>query len=385
VHANILATMLDRRFIAPVAWGSHAMLCLLWGAILGLAIIGVRPFTGALFSLAAMPIPLWAAYRLFAADRLWLPWAGLTLEVIAVYGGVLLVRYLVTERDRAFLRRAFQYYVHPAVIEKIVADPDALKLGGDTVYGTVSFADLKGFTTISEHLTPETLVSFLNEFLTAGTDIVMQRQGMVSRYIGDAIMAVWGAPLPVVHHARLACEAAMELQREVHKRNPEWTARGLPKLQVRVGVNTGPMVTGNVGSLERFDYTAMGDTVNLASRLEGLCKNYGIGILMSETTRKEVEIPVREIDLVRVVGKGQAIRVYQPLEAGADLELVRLFEQGLAAYRSREFTQALEQFERVLQRDPDDEPARVYRDRCQLLLHEPPPPEWDGVFEPKGK
>jgi len=385
VHANVLATLLEQRFIAPVSSTAHAVLSLAWGALLGLAMVGVRPLVGGVLGLVAMPIPLWAAYRLFSHHQVWLPWAGLTLEVIVVYGGVLLVRYLVTERDRAFLRRAFQYYVHPAVIEKIVANPDTLKLGGDTVYGTILFADLKGFTTISEQLPPETLVSFLNEFLTVGTDIITQHWGTVTRYIGDAIMAIWGAPIPIADHARLACEAALKVRQEVAKRNPEWTARGLPTLYLRVGVNTGQMVVGNVGSLDRFDYTAMGDSVNLASRLEGLCKNYGIGILISETTRKEVEIPVREIDLVRVVGKGQAIRVFQPLEAGADLEMVRLFEQGLAPYRSREFAQALQHFEEVLQRDPGDEPARVYRDRCRLLLHEPPPPDWDGVFEPKAK
>jgi adenylate cyclase len=195
-------------------------------------------------------------------------------------------------------------------------------------------------------------------------------------------MAIWGAPVPVADHARLACEAGLKLRQEVAKRNPDWKARGLPTLYLRVGVNTGQMVVGNVGSRDRFDYTAMGDAVNLASRLEGLCKSYGIGILISETTRKEIEIPVREIDLVRVVGRGQPIRVFQPLETGADLEMVRLFEQGLTAYRSRQFTQGLGLFEQVLQRDPDDEPTRVYRDRCQLLLHEPPPPDWDGVFEP---
>jgi adenylate cyclase len=385
VHANILATILERRFIAPILPAAGTLMYLAWGVLLGLAMVGVRPLVGGVLGLVAIPIPLWAAYRLFSRDLVWLPWAGLTLEVVAVYVGVLLVRYLVTEHDRAFLRRAFQYYVHPAVIEKIVAHPETLKLGGDAVYGTILFADLKGFTSFSEHLPPETLVSFLNEYLTAGTDIVIQHQGTLSRYIGDAIMALWGAPIPVADHARLACEAAMKLQQEVTKRNPEWTARGLPKFQVRIGVHTGPMVVGNVGSRERFDYTAMGDAVNLASRLERLCKSYGVWILISEATRKEVEIAVRELDLVRVVGRTEPVRVFEPLAADADLEMVRLFEQGLTAYRSRAFSQAAERFEQVLHRAPDDGPARIYRDRCRLFLREPPPPDWDGVFEPRVK
>lgn len=156
VHANIVATILERRFIASMPAAARALLYSAWGAFLGLAMVGLRPLFGGLLGLAASPIPLWAAYRLFSRNSVWLPWAGLTLEVAVVYSGVLLVRYLVTERDRAFLRRAFRYYVHPAVIEKIVANPETLKLGGDAVYGTILFADLKGFTTISEQLPPET-------------------------------------------------------------------------------------------------------------------------------------------------------------------------------------------------------------------------------------
>lgn len=381
VHANILATILERRFIAPIPSTTHAVLSLVWGALLGLAMIGMRPLRGGLLGLVTMPIPLLAAYRLFSRNLIWLPWAGLSLEVGLVYAGVLLVRHLLTARDLAYLRRAFQYYVHPAVIEKIVANPESLKLGGDTVYGTILFADLKGFTTFSERVSPETLVSFLNEYLTAGTDVILQHQGTLSRYIGDAIMALWGAPVPVAEHARLACEAALELQQEVARRNPEWTARGLPTFEVRIGVHTGQMVVGNVGSRERFDYTAMGDAVNLASRLEGLCKTLGVGILISEATRKEGDIAARELALVRVVGRAEPVRVFEPLAQGADLEMVRLFEQGVAAYRSRAIGEAIERFDEVLQRASGDEPTLLYLGRCRLLLREPPPPVWDGVFE----
>ena len=381
IHANILATILERRFIAPIPSTTHAVLAVAWGAVLGLAMVGMRPLPGGLLGLATLPIPLLAAYRLFSGSLIWLPWAGLSLEVGVVYAGVLLVRHLVTARDLVYLRRAFQYYVHPAVIEKIVANPEALKLGGDAVYGTILFADLKGFTTFSERVSPETLVSFLNEYLTAGTDVILQHRGTLSRYIGDAIMALWGAPVPVAEHARLACEAALKLQQEVARRNPEWTARGLPTFQVRVGVHTGQMVVGNVGSRERFDYTAMGDAVNLASRLEGLCKSYGLGILISEATQKEAGMAVREIDLARVLGRAEAVRIFEPLSPEADLEMVRLFEQGVADYRSRAFGEAIERFGEVLQRAPGDEPARIFLARCELLLREPPPPDWDGVFQ----
>lgn len=381
VHANILATILERRFIAPIPSTTHAVLSLAWGALLGLVMVGMRPLAGGLLGLVVMPIPLLAAYRLFSRNLIWLPWAGLSLEVGLVYAGVLLIRHLVTARDLAYIRRAFQYYVHPAVIEKIVAHPETLKLGGDAVYGTILFADLKGFTTFSERVPPETLVSFLNEYLTAGTDVILQHQGTLSRYIGDAIMALWGAPVPVREHARLACEAAMKLQQEVARRNPEWTERGLPTFQVRVGVHTGQMVVGNVGSRERFDYTAMGDAVNLASRLEGLCKTYGLGVLISEATQKEAGIAVREIDVVRVVGRAEPVRIFEPLSPEADLEMVRLFEEGVVAYRRRAFAEAIERFEEVLQRAPGDEPARIFLGRCRLFLREPPPPDWDGVFD----
>ncbi len=388
VHANVLATILGRRFIAATPPAAMLALYFAWGALLGLAMGGVRPLVGALLGLIASPIPLWAAHRLFTHSLVWLPWAGLTLEVPVTYGGILLLRYLVTERDRAFLRGAFEHYVHPAIIDQIVAEPDSLKLGGGVVHGTILFADIKDFTVFAEKLSAEDLVSFLNKYLAMGTDIIIQHRGTLSRYIGDAIMAIWGAPVPVEDHARLACEAALKLQQGAAKgspewtRGPEWTRQDLPKFHVRIGVHTGPMVVGNVGSGERFDYTAMGDTVNLASRLEGLCKTYGVGILISETTVKEAGVPVRELDLVRVVGREQPVRVFEPIAAEVNVEMVQAFEQGLAAYRHRAFGRAVERFERVLQLVPGDEPARVFVGRCRAFLREPPPPDWNGVFEP---
>lgn len=382
VHANIVATILEQRFIAPISGAPRVLLCLGWGAILGLALVGLRPLLGGLVGLAVSPIPLSAAYYLFSRGGFWLPWATLTLQVVVVYGGVLLVRYLASERDLDFLRQAFQHYVHPAIIAKIMAHPEELKLGGDLVYGTVLFADLKGFTTFSERLSPETLVGFLNEYLTAATDIIVEHHGTLNRYIGDAIMSIWGAPLPITDHARLACQAALQLQEELVNRNPGWMANGLPAFHVRIGVHTGPMIVGNVGSRKRFDYTAMGDTVNLASRLEGLCKVYGVSILISETTWKEAGISAREMDVVRVKGRESPVRVFEPITPGANLEMARRFEEALAAYRSRAFVRAIDQFEQVLRLVPDDEAARLFRDRCQLFVCEPPPQEWDGIFEP---
>lgn len=382
VHANIVATILEQRFIAPISGTPRALVFLGWGAILGLALVGLPPLLGGLIGLAVSPIPLSAACYLFSRCGFWLPWAALTLQVVVVYGGVLLIRYFVSERDLDFLRQAFQHYVHPAIIAKIMANPDELKLGGDLIYGTVLFADLKGFTTFSERLSPERLVTFLNEYLTAATDIIVGHEGTLNRYIGDAIMAIWGAPLPITDHARLACQAALQLREELIKRNPEWRAKGLPVFHVRIGVHTGPMIVGNVGSRKRFDYTAMGDTVNLASRLEGLCKVYGVSILISETTRGEAGIFAREMDMVRVVGREAPVRIFEPLTPAANLEVARRFEEALAAYRSRAFAQAIDRFDQVLRLVPDDKATRLFRDRCQLMVQEPPSKEWDGIFEP---
>jgi adenylate cyclase len=236
-------------------------------------------------------------------------------------------------------------------------------------------------------MTPEGLVKFLNEYLTAMTDVVFKHDGLLDKYIGDAVMAVWGAPLDQPDHARRACLTALDMLDELHRLQKKWSAEGLPALNIGIGVNAGPMVVGNMGSNRRFNYTVMGDSVNTGSRLEGLNKTYGTNILVSEMTLEKVkeEFLGRELDLVRVKGKDQPVKIYELLSlvktASADQQaLAGDFHDALAEYRKRNWAQAREAFQSLLARFPHDGPAKLYLERCETLSKNPPPADWDGVY-----
>jgi len=298
--------------------------------------------------------------------------------------GLLTWDYLREYREKRWLRQAFSRYVSPAVVAELVAHPEGLKLGGEELEVTVLFADLAGFTGLSETLGPEELVSLLNRYFSILTDIIQARRGTVDKFIGDAVMAVWGAPLPLADHAALACHAALEIKAAIAQELAEVPARPLPPLTVRLGVHSGTVLAGNVGSVERFNYTVMGDTVNLASRLEGVNKHYGTAILISEATFRQVQgmFMVRELDRLRVKGRRQPVTVYEllgPGEQGTSAWLTA-FQAGLMAYRARDWAEASRRFEEVLRQKPKDPPARLFLHRCRAFQVEPPPPEWDGLL-----
>jgi adenylate cyclase len=270
-------------------------------------------------------------------------------------------------------------------------NPALLRLGGEKKELTVIFTDIRGFTSISEMLDPEALVEFLNEYLGAMTDIVFAHGGLLDKYIGDAIMALWGTPLPAPDHAASACRAALDMTARLQDLRQEWKTRGLPPLEIGVGINTGPMVVGNMGSSRRFNYTVMGDQVNLGSRLEGLNKFYGTRILLSESTRAQLgeEFLMREVDAVRVKGKRQPVVVFELLaRAGDSAELrsfVAEFEEALRAYKERRWEEAYLLFLQFAHAHPDDQPTQIYLERCRQLMASPAPADWDGVFEMEHK
>jgi len=248
------------------------------------------------------------------------------------------------------------------------------------------FSDIRGFTTLSEQLTPEALVSLLNEYLTAMTNIVFKYDGLLDKYIGDAIMAVFGAPIDQPDHALRAGRTAIEMMDELHRLQDKWRSENRPIIDIGIGINSGDMVVGNMGSEMRFDYTVMGDNVNLASRLEGLNKEYGTHIIVSEYTQERIkdELLTRELDAVRVKGKKLPVRIFELLgeQKDADLHLpyIRLFEAGLERYRTQQFDKAIALFQQVLTLRPNDPPSRLYLSRCAELKAQPPAPDWDGVF-----
>ncbi|MCJ7681710.1 MAG: adenylate/guanylate cyclase domain-containing protein, partial [Candidatus Aminicenantes bacterium] len=339
---------------------------------------------GLIFSLVFVAAACAAAFYL----KVWLPAAAPAGAVLLAFLSASLLNYSLEGRQRRFIKNVFRHYLSPHVIELIIKDPDRLRLGGEKREVTSFFSDVAGFTAISESLPPENLVDLLNFYLTEMTDIILAREGTLDKYEGDAIIAFWNAPLDQKDHALRACTAALDCLKRLEALQPQIRERCGHALNMRIGINSGPAVVGNMGSGTRFDYTAMGDTINLASRLEGASKQYKTSILIGETTHAQVSesIATREVDIIRVVGRKIPVRIYEILELIPSLspekeKRLSMYGAGLEAYRRRNWKDAMELFRTL----PDDGPSVVYSERCRIFLTDPPPQDWDGVFDLKTK
>jgi adenylate cyclase len=282
---------------------------------------------------------------------------------------------------------AFGRYVSEEVVKKILENPGQLKLGGDQKVLTVFFSDVAGFTGISEKLSPVALVTQLNEYLDRMSQVILQHHGTLDKFVGDAIIAFWGAPIAEPKHAQMACLAALDYVAELKELQSEWKEKKKNIFEVRIGIHTGPMIVGNVGSTKRFDYTVIGDSVNLGARLEGANKYFGTTILISEATYKAVKskVEVREIDLITVKGKTEPVRVFELLARKGELpkgrrEFIKLFAEALKYYRAQKWSEAEKQFKTLLKLDPGDEPSKVYLERCKELSRMKLPKNWNGVY-----
>jgi adenylate cyclase len=279
------------------------------------------------------------------------------------------------------------------VVDELIRNPNMLKLGGERKYATAFFSDIKDFTTVSERLTPEELIMQLNEYLSAMTDIVLAYGGYLDKYEGDAVVAVFGVPVDQTDHAERACLAALDMQRTLIDLRKKWSAESRPAFEARIGLNSGPMIAGNIGGKNRFDYTVIGDSVNLASRLEGANKMYGTKIMIGEETYEKAKekIIARELDFLRVKGKTRPVRVYELLARRSDgfeqnwATAFTHFARGLEQYRLQQWQKAISEFRKVLELKPDDGPAKEFLRRCDIFLQSPRPPDWDGVFEMRSK
>jgi adenylate cyclase len=298
------------------------------------------------------------------------------------------IRFYISEMgQKTMIRDMFGQYLSPKVVEDLVEDPRKIQLGGAEREMTAFFSDIEGFSSISEHLTPSELVQLLNDYLTDMCNIIIGYEGTVDKFEGDSIMAFWGAPTIQADHARRACFASIDMNDRLVELRARAVQEGIPPLTVRMGINTGHMVVGNMGSRQRMNYTVMGDAVNLASRLEGANKAYKSGMMISEFTYRscEADIDVRELDRIRVVGKSAPVTVYQLLgrknqTVRAVADLVDQFTKGLDLYNSGDFRQAKSEFSLCLDIVADDGPALTYISRCQAFIDTPPGADWDGVY-----
>jgi adenylate cyclase len=386
IHANALQNLLSGHFLQPLHWFGTLMLVLAaaiavafatfwhgtkWGAASAVLVtIGVAVLAWIVFDSNALVVPIVAPAfaSLFA-------FLGSTSYVSIVEG-----------RDKRRIKDAFGRYLAPSVVEQLMDNPPTL--GGDRRQISMLFSDLAGFTTMSEMLDPQKLVAVLNEYLHEMADLVKDEGGYVDKYIGDAVMALYGAPNPLPDHAARCCRTAVLMQRRLTELNALWRKQDetWPQLKVRIGINTGDPIVGNIGGEEKIQYTALGDAVNLAARLEPACKTYGVGIMIAQQTREEAgaAIQVRELDMLAVYGKQEPVRVFELLAmAGDDIgemqELLEHYNHGLDAFRRRDFELALQYFKAALDVNDDDGPAALYIERCEDYISNPPPADWDFV------
>lgn len=388
IHATVIDNILHRNFLIHSGFTKFFDLCaiIVFGLLMGLIIARQKAVKSMLFALLLIGVFTAANMFLFSSYNIWLNIIYPLLTMIAIYLGITVYRHITEEKERKKIRGAFQYYLTPSVINEMLKDPSKLKLGGDKKDLSVLFSDIRGFTTISEKLSPEELVHLLNEYLTAMTDIVFKYDGTLDKYMGDAIMAIFGAPLTQPDHAGRACQAALDMMSELHRLQKKWQEEGKPALNIGIGVNSGDMVVGNMGSQMRFDYTVMGDMVNLGSRLEGINKEYGTNIICSEFTYNAVSDSMccRELDMVRVKGKELPVKIYELLGQKKDENkfkaLIDNFEEGLMLYRASRWDEAIAAFQKALTVKPEDTASLLYIERCKNLKKNPPPSSWDGVF-----
>jgi adenylate cyclase len=304
----------------------------------------------------------------FYAFEAWQVWMTLThpvLLLILLFMSTTVVQYFITERERRQIKSAFQHYVPAKVVEEITQNIEKLKLGGDKRELTVLFSDIRGFTSMAETLSPEELVRLLNSYLTRMTDQVFLHDGLLDKYIGDAIMAVYGAPIHRPDHAALACQTALDMMRELRGLQAQWREEGRPVMDIGIGINTGQMIVGNMGSVNRFDYTVIGDAVNLGSRIESLNKNYGTHILISEFTyqavRERFAAQLREVDTTQVRGREKPVRLFELIPEGEypSLDWLADYRRAYRQLGTGEVVTALQTFERLAQ-DVNDPVSRYH-------------------------
>ena len=370
IRANTIQNILDADFILRPGWMFVMDVAVMLGLGLGLVLllprIGVR--NSALVVLGLVVFYIGLAVVEFRTQQIWMNLVYPSLLMLLLFMAATIIKYFTSENEKRQIKGAFKQYVPAAVVDQIMGNIDNLSLGGEKRELTVLFSDIRGFTTLSETLAPEDVVKMLNTYLTRMTDTVFRHDGLLDKYIGDAIMAIYGAPLAHPAHAKLACYTALDMMKELHALKEQWGAQAYADMDIGIGITTGPMIVGNMGSMNRFDYTVIGDAVNLGSRIEGLNKIYGTHILISEPTYKMVkdEFPyIREIDVTPIRGRLEMARIYELMlpELYPHMDWLAEFHRAYELFRANLHPQARKVFQ-ALANDVRDPVSTHYIQRC---------------------
>src|SRR6202050_31580 len=399
VHANIIDNLLHsgekgRGFlnrgtdeeIVDVAF------ILVFGLVFGFVFSRIAPLYSTITVIVTLMAFAWFVYFSFADHGRWLSFVIPAGTLAANYAAITSFRMIREERAKRQIRKSFSQYLSPGVIDLIEKDPEKyIRPGGEMKELSIMFSDIRSFTTLSEGLSPDDLVHLLNEYFGAMTEIIFSYQGTLDKYIGDAIMAFWGSPYPQLDHAFRSCSCALEMVRGLEKLNVKWRNEGRPPIAVGIGLNPGLANVGNMGSDRRLAWTVMGDNVNLASRLEGITKQYHSKLVISEATYREIasQFVCRELDKIKVKGKNQPVNIYELLDVAAERPqyeaLLQQFDHAMGAYRNQDWQEAADRFAQILTIYPDDGPTQAFLERAEEFIEEAPQADWDGVYVMKTK
>jgi len=400
IHATAIQNVIDRNFISMFSPMTESIIIILLALFTFIGLLALKQIHmrhAWLLEIGAfllMVLLIGAIFEIsvfaFVNNNVLMNVVNPCLAIILAYFGTAVYQYLVERQQKAIIKNMFSHYINQAVVNELVANPEKARLGGDRCELTIFFSDIANFTNISEqyHGKPEGLVTLLNEFLDEMTRMVLKYDGTLDKYEGDAIMAFWGAPISQNDHALRSCLAALNMQKRLEILRNKWAKENKPALMMRIGINTGTVIVGNMGGKDRFDYTVIGDSVNLASRLEGANKQYKSNIMISEFTYAHVKdkVVVRELDLIQVQGKNEPVKVYELIGttktemSGNKRQSLELYHEGLRLYRARQWDEANAYMQQAYSLDETCYAAQIYSERASLYKLTPPPDDWNGIF-----
>lgn len=388
LHANALSTVMRSDFIRRQGFLSAILAVFILATITMFVTKWLKPFRGMFAVAGIVLLYIVVALYFFLNERIWVEITAPTFAIILSFVGNVVHQTLTEQRERIRIKKSWEQYMSKDVIDNMLESGHLPEFGGERRELSILFSDIRGFTTFTEKHTSHEVVSKLNEYLTEMVDAIFQHRGTLDKFVGDEIMAVYGAPHYYREHAEKACLTALEMVGRLRMLQRKWSANHEDYFQIGIGINSGKVILGNLGSSQLFDYTVIGDDVNLGARLEGANKQYGTTIIISEFTYRLVRktARVRELDIVRVKGKSKPVKIFElrgmePLTPIEQELVIDVYTDALNYYKELKWYQALKEFKRVLRYFPTDGPTRVYIKRCLDFIESPPEETWDGVYD----